>query len=305
MVRAAFPGGPEVVMEAPTIQTELKIARSYLGEAEAKLNAKADYIFTLGRRVARAPVPVTTAFTYGAFFGAPPATPRDAAPLDIGTLPEYRQWLEQTAGPIFRDLQAAVERLRKLDGQYPGAALIVDGAPAWTARAMLAYAYLLLGDYFYYRCNWDEAGKNYRAAFKLEPTSQEGIFRLGVTLVNQGDMGKARNFLERAVELGPSTDVAVEAHKQLERLAQLGPRQKAFMGSSSALKWMIGISIAGLLVCLSCICCGLIGGWSQLQNQAPDIGSAAAWTIISVVIGGLIFLVPAVITAVYYFTKRK
>lgn len=292
-------------MEAPNIQTELKIARSYLGEAEAKLNAKADYIFTLGRRVARAPVPVTAAFTYGAFFGVPPATARDAAPLDIGTLPEYRQWLEQTAGPIFRDLQAALERLKGIVTKYAGASLIVDGAPAWTARAMLAYAHLLLGDYFFYRCNWDEAGKNFRAAFKLEPTSQDVIYRLGVTHVNQGDMGKARNFLERTVELGPSSDVAVEAHKQLERLAQLGPRQKAFMGSPATLKWMIGISIAGLMVCLSCICCGLVGGWSQLQSQAPDVGSAAAWTIIAVVVGGLIFLVPAAITAVYYFTKRK
>ena len=288
--------------EGISIQTELKIARSYLEEAEAKLHVKADVIFGLARRVYRDPVPVTKTFAYGEFFGEPIAAEREKAPLDIGTKREYREWLEDAALPIYRDLTAAVERLRKIWRKYRGAALIEDGEPKYPVAAMLAYGWLLLGDYEFYRCNWTGAAKMYRAAFKQEPTNQELLFRLGLTFVNHGDPGRAQNFLERAIELAPGSDVAVEAHKQLERMATLGEAKKLFRGSPAVLKTLIGVTIAALLICLSCVCCGLIGGYAEISE---DPQFAAAWTIVLIVLGGLAFLIPAVVTAVYYFVKRR
>jgi tetratricopeptide (TPR) repeat protein len=288
--------------EPVPIQTELRIARSYLGEAEAKLHAKAEVIFELARRVYRDPVPVKGTFAYGGFFGAPPATEREKAPLDVGTRSEYREWLEEAALPIYQDLTAAVERLRNIAKRYRGAALIEDGAPKYAAESMLAYGWLLLGDYYFYRCNWQQAAKVYRAAFKLEPQSQELLYRLGLTFVNDGDLGRAHNFLERAIELAPDSDVAVEAHKRLERMATLGPAKKVFRGSPAVLKTLVGVTVGALLVCLSCVCCGLLGGYAEISED-PEL--AAIWTVVLVVAGGLIFVAPAAATAIYYFTKRK
>jgi tetratricopeptide (TPR) repeat protein len=288
--------------EGISIQTELKIARSYLEEAEAKLHVKADVIFGLARRVYRDPVPVTKTFAYGDFFGKPIAAEREKPPLDIGTKREYREWLEEAALPIYRDLHAAVERLRNIWRKYRGSALIEDGEPKYAVAAMLAYGWLLLGDYEFYRCNWPSAAKMYRAAFKQEPTNQELLYRLGLTFINHGDPGRAQNFLERAIELAPGSDVAVEAHKQLERMATLGEAKKTFRGSPALLKTLVGVTIAALLICLSCVCCGLVGGWAEISED-PEF--AAAWTIVLIVLGGLAFLIPAVATAVYYFAKRR
>jgi len=288
--------------EEVPIQTELKIARSYLEEAEAKLHAKADVIFELARRVYRDPVPVTKTFSYGEFFGKPITAEREKPPLDIGTKREYREWLEDAALPIYRDLNAAVERLRKNWRKYRAAALIEDGEPKYPVAAMLAYGWLLLGDYYFYKCNWTNAAKMYRAAFKQEPTNQELLYRLGLTFINHGDPGRAQNFLERAIELAPGSDVTVEAHKQLERMATLGETKKVFRGSPAVLKTLIGVTIGALVVCLSCVCCGLIGRWAEISE---DPQFAAAWTIVLIVLGGLAFLVPAVATAIYYFVKRR
>lgn len=288
--------------DAVPIQTELKIVRSYLEEAEAKLHGKADVIFSLARRVYSDPVPVTKTFTYGEFFGKPISAEREKPPLDVGTKREYREWLEEAAVPIYQDLNAAVERLRNIWRKYRRSSLIEDGEPKYPASALLAYGWLLLGDYEFYRCNWSGAAKMYRAAFKQEPTNQELLFRLGLTFVNHGDPGRAQNFLERAIELAPGSDIAVEAHKQLERLGTLGEAKKVFRGSPTVLKTLGVISIVGALLCLSCVCCGLLGGYSEISTN-PEF--AAVWTIILIVLGGLALLVPAVTTAVYYFAKRK
>jgi tetratricopeptide (TPR) repeat protein len=294
--------GRTVDNEGISIQTELKIARSYLEEAEVKLHAKADVISELARRIYRDPVPIKKTFAYGEFFRKPIAAEREKPPLDIGTKREYREWLEEAALPIYRDLHAAVERLRKIWRKYRGAALIEDGEPKYAVAAMLAHGWLLLGDYYFYKCNWTNAAKMYRAAFKQEPTNQELLYRLGLTSVNHGDPGRAQNFLERAIELAPGSDVAVEAHKQLERMATLGEMKKIFRGSPAVLKTLIGVSIGALLVCLSCVCCGLVGGWAEISED-PEL--AAAWTIVLVFVGGLVFLIPAVATAIYYFVKRR
>ncbi len=288
--------------EEVSIQTELKIARSYLEEAEAALHAKADVIFELARRTYRDPVPVKKTFAYGGFFGQAVTAEREKPPLDIGTKREYAEWLEEAALPIYQDLTGAVERLRRIARRYRGAALIEDGEPKYAADAMLAHGWLLLGDYYFYRCSWPQAAKMYRAAFKEEPTNQELLYRLGLAFVNHGDLGRAQNFLERAIELAPGSAVAVEAHKQLERMATLGEAKKVFRGSPAVLKTLIGVTIGALLVCLSCICCGLIGGGAEISE---DPQFAAVWTVIFVAVGGLIFLAPAVATAIYYFVKRK
>ena len=292
-------------MPETTVQTELKVAKSYLVEAEGKLHAEADVIFELGRRVYHEPVPFAKTFAYGDFFGAPPVGERKKPPLDIGTKAEYRTWLEAAAQPIWRDLNAAVERLRRVADQYPGAALIEDGAPKYAATALLSYGWLLLGDYYFYRCQWRDAAKMYRNAFKLSPLSQVLVYRLGLASVNDGDMTRAHNFLERAVEMRPDADVAVEAIKQLDRLATLAGGKKVFHGSPGALKVMVAVTIGGLLVCLSCICCGLLGGWSELASEAGNTQFAIVWTVVAIVLGGLAFLVPAAVTAVYYFAKKR
>jgi hypothetical protein len=131
---------------------------------------------------------------------------------------------------------------------------------------------------------------------------QELLYRLGLTFVNDGDPGRAGNFLERAIELAPDSDVAVEAHKQLERMATLGPAKKAFRGSPSVLKTLIGVSIVASVLCLLCVCCGLLGGFMEISND-PDF--AAVWTVVLVVAGGLILIAPWAVTAIYYFVKRK
>jgi tetratricopeptide (TPR) repeat protein len=299
---ASRPEVPTMNDEGVSIQTELKIARSYLEEAEAKLHAKADVIFSLARRIYRDPVPVTNTFEYGDFFGKPITTEREKAPLDIGTKREYRQWLEDAALPIYRDLSAAVERLRKIWRSYREASLIEDGEPKYSVAALLTHGWLLLGDYEFYRCNWPGAAKMYRAAFKQEPTNQELLYRLALTFVNHGDPGRAQNFLERVIELAPGSEVAVEAHKELERMATMGDSKKVFRGSPAVLKTLVVVTIIALLVCLSCVCCGLIGGWAEISED-PQL--AAAWTIVLIVLGGLAFLIPAVVTAVYYFVKRR
>jgi hypothetical protein len=56
------------------------------------------------------------------------------------------------------------------------------------------------------------------------------------------------------------------------------------------------------LICLSCVCCGLLGGYAEISED-PEF--AAAWTIVLIVLGGLVFLIPAAATAVYYFAKRR
>ncbi|MGD8717629.1 MAG: hypothetical protein PVH29_02295 [Candidatus Zixiibacteriota bacterium] len=292
-----------MAQENVSIQTELKIAKSFLVEAEAKLHVKADVMFSLARRIYRDPVPVTTTFNYGGFFGAPPAGEREKPPLDVGTKNEYRQWLDEAATPVYQDLNAAVERLRNIARQFQAAALIEDGEPKYQASSMLVYGWMLLGDYYFYRCNWGQAAKMYRAAFKLEPSNQELLYRLGLTFVNDGDMGRAENFLARAVELAPESDVAVEAHKQMERMAAVGgDGRKVFRGSTKVLKTLIGIAIGGLLVGLTCVCCGLLGGVGELSDD-PEF--AAVYMIIFIVVGGLILIIPAVAAAIYYFTKRK
>jgi tetratricopeptide (TPR) repeat protein len=288
--------------EPVSIQTELKIARSYLGEAEAKLHAKADVIFELARRVYRDPVPIKATFAYGGFFEEPLAGEREKPPLDVGTKNEYREWLDEAALPIYQDLTAAVERLRAIAKRYRGAALIEDGRPKYGVESLLAYGWLLVGDYYFYRCNWAQAAKMYRAAFKLEPSRQELLYRLGLTFINDGDPARAQNFLERAIELAPDSDGAVEAHKQLERMAAVSPAKKMFRGSPAVLKTLIGVTVGALLACLTCVCCGLLGGWAE-ASEDPDL--AAVWTIVLVVAGGLIFIAPAVATAIYYFVKRK
>ncbi len=291
-------------MEPPTIQTDLRIARSYLEEAEAKLHRQAAVIFELAQRVYRDPVPVPRTFDYGVFFGRAPEGTREAPPLDIGTHGEYRRWLEEAAAPIWQDLNAAAERLKRIVGQYPGAALIEAGEPRYPAKALLAYGWLLFGDYYYYRCAWGDAAKMYRNAFALAPSSQDVLFRLGLAYVNDGDMNRAHNFLERAVELAPSSDVAVEAYKQLERLSSLRGGKKIFRGSPGVLKTLIGVSIGGLVVGLSCVCCGLGGAALEMQGDG-DTQFALWWTIILVALGGLAFVVAAVVTAVYYFGKKR
>ncbi len=291
-----------MVPQEVSIQTELKIARSFLAEAEAKLHAKADVIFELARRLYRDPVPVKKTFEYGKFFGVPLTAEREKPPLDVGTRREYAAWLEGAALPVYQDLVAAVERLRRVTRQYRGAALIEGGEPKYGAAGMLSYGWLLLGDYYFYRCNWTNAAKMYRAAFKEAPTSQELLYRLGLTFINHGDLGRAHNFLERAIELAPGSDAAVEAHKQLERMATLAGRRKLFRGSPAVLKTLIGVTVAALVVCLSCICCGLLGGWGAM---AEDPDAAAIWTIVLIVAGGVVFLIPAVATAIYYFVKRR
>ena len=289
--------------EEVSIQTELKVARSFLAEAEAKLHAKADVIFELARRVYRDPVPFKKTFAYGRFFGVPLTAEREKPPLDVGTKREYAEWLEEAALPVYQDLVAAVERLRRIVRRYRGAALIEDGEPKYAAAGLLGYGWLLLGDYYFYRCNWTNAAKMYRAAFKQEPTSQELLYRLGLTFINHGDPGRAQNFLARAIELAPASDVAVEAHKQLERMATLGEAKRVFRGSPAVLKTLIGVTIGALVVCLSCICCGLLGGgWGPM---AGDAEAAAIWTVVLIVAGGVLFLIPAVATAIYYFVKRR
>jgi tetratricopeptide (TPR) repeat protein len=288
--------------EPVSIQTELKVARSYLGEAEQKLHAGADVVFELARRVYREPVPAKVTFAYGDFFDAPPSGEREKPPLDVGTRSEYREWMEEAASPIYRDLTAAVERLRQIARRYRGAALIEGGEPKYGVENMLAYGWLLLGDYYFYRCNWGQAAKMYRAAFKLEPSSQALLYRLGLTFVNDGDPGRAQNFLERAIELAPDSDVAVEAHKQIERMATLGPAKKIFRGSPAVLKTLIGVSIAASVICLLCVCCGLFGGLSEISSD-PEL--AAVWTVVLILVGGLIMVAPWVATAIYYFVKRK
>jgi hypothetical protein len=156
--------------EPVSIQTELKVARSYLGEAEQKLHAGADVIFELARRVYRDPVPIKITFAYGGFFGGPPAVEREKPPLDVGTRSEYREWMEEASSPIYQDLTAAVERLRRIAKRYRGAALIEDGEPKYGVESMLAYGWLMLGDYYFYRCNWTQAAKMYRAAFRSSST---------------------------------------------------------------------------------------------------------------------------------------
>jgi tetratricopeptide (TPR) repeat protein len=276
--------------EPVSIQTELKVARSYLGEAEQKLHAGADVVFELARRVYREPVPAKVTFAYGDFFDAPPSGEREKPPLDVGTRSEYREWMEEAASPIYRDLTAAVERLRQIARRYRGAALIEGGEPKYGVENMLAYGWLLLGDYYFYRCNWGQAAKMYRAAFKLEPSSQALLYRLGLTFVNDGDPGRAQNFLERAIELTPNSDVAVEAHKQI------------FRGSPAVLKTLIGVSIAASVICLLCVCCGLFGGLSEISSD-PEL--AAVWTVVLILVGGLIMVAPWAATAIYYFVKRK
>jgi tetratricopeptide (TPR) repeat protein len=288
--------------EPVSIQTELKVARSYLGEAEQKLHAGADVVFELARRVYREPVPAKVTFAYGDFFDAPPSGEREKPPLDVGTRSEYREWMEEAASPIYRDLTAAVERLRQIARRYRGAALIEGGEPKYGVENMLAYGWLLLGDYYFYRCNWGQAAKMYRAAFKLEPSSQALLYRLGLTFVNDGDPGRAQNFLERAIELAPDSDVAVEAHKQIERMATLGPAKKIFRGSPAVLKTLIGVSIAASVICLLCVCCGLFGGLSEISSD-PEL--AAVWTVVLILVGGLIMVAPWAATAIYYFVKRK
>lgn len=288
--------------EPASIQTELKVARSYLGEAEQKLHAKADVIFELARRVYRDPVPAKITFAYGDFFDAPPTGEREKPPLDVGTRTEYREWMEEAASPIYRDLTAAVERLRKIAKRYRGAALIEGGEPRFGVESMLAYGWLMLGDYYFYRCSWGQAAKMYRAAFKLEPSSQELLYRLGLTFVNDGDLGRAQNFLDRAIELAPNSDVAVEAHKQIERMATLGPAKKVFRGSPAVLKTLIGVSVGATVVCLLCVCCGLFGGLSEVSAD-PEF--ATVWIIVLILAGGLIMIAPWVATAIYYFVKRK
>lgn len=288
--------------EELSIQTELKVARSYLAEAEVKLHAKADVIFELARRIYRDPVPFRETFTYGHFFGVPLTAEREKPPLDVGTKGEYAEWLEEAALPVYQDLVAAVERLRRIVRRYRGAALIQDGEPKYAATALLGYGWLLLGDYYFYRCSWANAAKMYRAAFKQEPTSQELLYRLGLTFINHGDPGRAQNFLARAIELAPGSDVAVEAHKQLERMANLGEAKRVFRGSPTVLKTLVGVTIGALVVCLSCVCCGLLGGWAGISE---DPEGAAIWTIVLIVAGGVLFLIPAVATAIYYFVKRR
>ncbi|NIT35064.1 MAG: hypothetical protein GTN49_00960 [candidate division Zixibacteria bacterium] len=300
--RRAVPVGKAAVSGEFSIQTELKVARSFLADAEAKLHAKADVIFELARRLYRDPVPITTTFAYGELFGVPPPGEREKPPLDVGTKSEYGEWLEEAALPIYRDLSAALERLRKISRRYPGAALIEDGEPKYRAAVLLAYGWLLLGDYYFYRCNWANAAKMYRAAFKLEPSSQELLYRLGLNFINDGDLGRAQNFLERAIEQEPSSQVAVEAHKQIERLASIGEVGKAFRGSPAVLKTLVGVTIGALVVCLSCICLGL---WGGLRPWAEEPGFPSAATVILIVLGGVIFLAPAVATAIYYFAKRR
>lgn len=291
-------------MEITSVQTELKVARSYLAEAETALDAAADFLFELSRRIYREAVPAKRTFVYGEFFGEAVTEEREKPPLDIGTKKEYQRWLEERATPIYQNLKAAVERLKKIDRRYPGAALIEDGEPKYAARAMLAYGWLLLGDYHFYRCSWRDAAKAYKTGFRLQPSSQEFLYRLGLAYVNAGDFGRAQNFLERAVELAPASDVAIEAHKQLERLASVRTAKKAFRGSPGVLKTMLGITIAGFVICMSCICCGLLGGWASVSGEG-DTSYAAAWTLILVLAGGLAFLAPAVATAIYYFVKKK
>ena len=99
------------LMEQPSIQTELKVAKSFLEDAEAELNAKAAVIYELARRVYREPVPVKVPFEYGWFFGRPPATTREAPPLDIGTKSEYKRWLEEACRESRHDLDAALKHL--------------------------------------------------------------------------------------------------------------------------------------------------------------------------------------------------
>lgn len=292
-------------MEQPSIQTELKVAKSFLEDAEAKIHAKAAVIFELARRVYREPVPVKEPFSYGMFFGRPPAATRETPPLDIGTKAEYKQWLEEACREPRRDLDAATKHLAALDSRYPGSALIDEGAPRYPTRAMLAYAYLLTGDYAFYRCEWRAAVKAYQAAIRLDPGNAEILYHIAVAYCNDGDMGKARNFLERAVEVAPSSDVAVLALKQMERLAEAGVIRRTFQGSSGTLKGLIAITLLGLVVCLSCICCGLVGGFSELADEAGDPGLAAAVTIIAIIGGGIIFLVPAALTLFYYLAKKK
>ena len=285
-----------------SIQTELKVARSFLGDAEAKLHAKADVIFELARRLYRDPVPIKTTFAYGKLFAVPPAGEREKPPLDVGTRSEYREWLEEAALPIYDDLSAALERLRKISRRYPAAALIEDGEPKYRVAVMLAYGWLLSGDYYFYRCNWANAAKMYRAAFKLEPSSQELLYRLGLNFVNDGDLGRAQNFLERAIEQEPTSQIAVEAHKQIERMASIREAGKAFRGSPAVLKTLLGITIGAFVVCLSCICLGL---WGGLGPWAEEPGFPAAVTVVLIVLGGAVFLVPAVAAAIYYFAKRR
>jgi len=288
--------------EPVSIQTELKVARSYLSDAEQKLHVKADVISELARRVYRDPVPVKITFAYGKFFDLPPSGRREKPPLDVGTKSEYREWMEEAASPIYQDLTAAVERLRKIAKRYRGAALIEDGEPKYGVESLLAYGWLMLGDYYFYRCNWGQAAKLYRAAFKLEPTSQDLLYRLGLTFANDGDMGRAQNFLERSIELAPNTSVAVEAHKQIERMATLGPAKKVFRGSPTVLKTLLGVSIVVSVLCLVCVCCGLLSGVSE-ASQDPEF--AAVWTVVLILVGGLILIAPWAVTAIYYIVKRK
>lgn len=298
----AIPGVEAAVSGEFSIQTELKIARSFLADAEAKLHAKADVIFELARRLYRDPVPIKATYAYGKLFGVPPPGERERPPLDVGTKSEYGEWLEEAALPIYRDLSPAVERLRKISRRYPAAALIEDGEPKYRAAVMLAHGWLLLGDYYFYRCNWANAAKMYRAAFKLEPSSQELLHRLALNFINDGDLGRAQNFLERAIEQEPSSQIAVEAHKQIERMASIREAGKAFRGSPAVLKTLIGVTIGAFVVCLSCICLGL---WGGLGPWAEGSGFPAAVMVVFIVLGGGIFLAPAVATAIYYFVKRR
>jgi tetratricopeptide (TPR) repeat protein len=300
--RRVIPGVEAVVPAEFSIQTELKVARSFLTDAEAKLHAKADVIFELARRVYRDPVPIKTTYAYGKLFGVPPPGEREKPPLDVGTKSEYREWLEEAALPIYRDLSAALERLRNISRRYPAAALIEDGEPKYPAAVMLAYGWLLLGDYYFYRCNWANAAKVYRAAFKLEPSSQELLHRLALNFINDGDLGRAQNFLERAIEQEASSQIAVEAHKQIERMASIREAGKAFRGSPAVLKTLIGVTIGAFVVCLSCICLGL---WGSLGPWAEESGFPAAAMVVLIILGGGIFLAPAVATAIYYFVKRR
>lgn len=287
-----------------TVQTELRVARSYLQEAEGKLHAAAEVIFTLSRRTYPDPVPYAKTFTYGWFFGSPPGGEREAPPLDVGTKKEYRAWVVEASRPISQDLAAAVERLRSLVKQYPGAALIEDGERRAEAAAMLGYAYLLWGDYYFYRCDWRNAQRQYRAAFQLLPQGQEALFRLALAFVNDGDLARAHNFLERAVETLPFTDLAIEARKELERLENLRGGRKIFRGSPPVFKTLLAISGLGLLAGLSCAACGVLGLWAEMSGEA-DAEAATAWLVVCLILAGLAVIVPASVTAVYYFAKRR
>ena len=94
-------------------------------------------------------------------------------------------------------------RLLKLWLMSRGAALIEDGEPKYPVAAMLAYGWLLLGDYEFYRCNWTGAAKMYRAAFKQEVVVWERSLSKGRTRT-QGELTDAdrKDIRRHAIEVG-------------------------------------------------------------------------------------------------------